>query len=120
MFSFGVTMLVWYYIPGGMANIPELRLRIYGHRFCHPPQEISYGLYRKYKKMLVLAPYTDEWLSKKYGTRFNSIAFMYDEIKHLPYDTLFTLAKKMGVWQRKGRPKHKTLAMLVRRSLRER
>ena len=112
-------MLVWYYISGGISDIPELNLRVYGYRFIHPPVEISYSIYRKYRKMLTLAPYTSEWLSKKYKTGFGAISFTYNEIKHLPYDTLFTIAKKMGVWDKPGRPKHKALAMLVRRSLRE-
>ena len=111
-------MLVWYYIPKGMANIPELNLRIYGHHWCRPPHEVPYWVYRKYKKMLVLAPYTSEWLARKYGIEFEPISFTYGEIKYLPYDVLYSLAAKMGVLEGRGRPKHKTVAMAVRKSLR--
>lgn len=112
-------MLVWYYIPGGITDISELNLRVYGYRFFHPPAEISYNAYRKYRHILILAPYTNDWLSHKYDIDFGGISFSYDEVKRLPYDVLFDIAKKMGVWNNPGRPKHKTLAMLVRKSLRE-
>lgn len=112
-------MRVWYYISGGISNIPELNLRIYGYKFVHPPVDVSYDLYRRYHKIFVLAPYTSAWLRKKYKVDFGDISFTYGEIKDLPYDTLFMIAKKMEVWNKPGRPKHKVLAMLVRRSLRE-
>jgi len=112
-------MLVWYYIPGGISDIPELNLRVYGYSFVHPPAEVSYAVYNKYRKTLVLAPYTGEWLSRKYNADFGDISFTYNEIKRLPYDVLFDIAKKMGLWDKPGRPKHKALAMLIRRSLRE-
>jgi len=111
-------MLVWYYIPKGITDIPEMNLRIYGHHWSSPPHEVPYEIYRKYKSMLVLAPYTDEWLSRKYGVCFDPIAFTYHEIKDLPYEVLYGLAAKMGVLDGRGRPKHKTLAMAVRKSLR--
>ena len=111
-------MLAWYYIPGGIADIPELNMRIYGYHFFHPPVEIPYGIYRKYKKMLTLAPFTSEWLSRKYGESFD-FSVTYTEITKMPYKTLLMMARKMGVYNGKGNVKHKELASLIRKSLRE-
>jgi hypothetical protein len=111
-------LLAWYYIPGGIADIPELNLRIHGYDFFHLPVEIPYGIYRKYKKMLTLAPLTPEWLTSKYGDSFD-FSVTYTEITKMPYKTLLTMARKMGVYTGKGNVKHKALAMLIRKSLRE-
>jgi len=113
-----INVLVFARSPGTVSSISELGIRIYGYYWHYPPRDIPYRIYKKCKNSFIQAPYTEVWLSKRFGQHFDAIAFTYDEVPHMPYNVLHKLAANMKIGL-VGRPNKKTLYMAIRKELRK-
>jgi len=113
-----MNVLVFARSPGAVSSVGELGIRIYGYYWHYPPRDIPFQIYRKCKNSFIQAPYTEVWLSKRYGQHFEPIAFTYDEVPYIPYNVLHKLAAQMKLGL-VGRPNKRKLYMAIRKELRK-
>ena len=113
-------MLVWYSTPGGSMFIPGTHERVYGYLYKHPPKDIPYEIYEKYKNCFIDAPYTSKWLRDNFGDPIEDISFTFSELHFLPHEALRIIARNMKIdfGNSKGRPSRRKILRSIKTKLR--
>lgn len=112
-------ILIYLKDPMHCAYSDILGKRLYGSLTGFPPTEVPFSYYKKFRYNLQLAPYTKYWLENKYktGKPFPFMTFTYKEIRTMPYESLYQLAKALLI-EFEGRKSHTWLAYQVKKILR--
>lgn len=92
-------MLVYHKDPLGYTEIEGKR--IYGRKFAYgkmPPAEISFAKYKENASCLETIPYTNTYLSRRFGGAFPPVEFHHVwDLLGLSWPNIVELAKAIGI-----------------------
>lgn len=97
-FVYGENMLVYHKLPMGHAVIAGKP--VYGKYYCRGkfgPTSIPKSEYLKNRDVLEEFEITSEWLNRKYGVEFPTLAFRPSNFWHLDFNTVIELARLIGI-----------------------
>lgn len=108
-------MLVYLAIPKGIAMCSGKRVHGYAEYF--EPTYLRWDEYKGNAEALVEAPFTPEYLSKRFEKKFPlELRFTLSELKHLDYSILQVIATFLNI---KGKVPKVNLITLIRNELRD-
>lgn len=110
-------MLVYLKEKRGCTQIEGFR--IYGKYYSFGSfgsTDVPIEIYKKNKNILLDAPYTKEWLDKKFKSNFPIVNFTIQDIKHMSNKNLVIIAKAMDI---KFTGNHKGICLQERNAIKK-